>query len=131
MMEYACKHFKPSEYLPFGIKDIGQMNTKILQMADEIRDIVGLPMTINSDGRQFCGWRPKDCSIGAPKSQHKLGNAVDLHCSGMSADDVRSLIRKAIANGALEYIGGIELGVSWIHVDCRDRINGEVLYFHA
>ena len=131
MTNYIPKHFKASEFLPNGYSDLSVMDNRILEIADLVRELVGLPMTINSSGRQYCGYRPADCPIGAPKSQHKLGKAIDLHCSGMSAEDVRTLIKKAIASGHLENIGGIEEGVSWIHLDCRDKVNGKVLYFHA
>lgn len=128
---YNSKYFKPEEYLPKGYSDTTVMDPRILQMADEVRDLVGLPMTINAQGRQFCGWRPKDCNIGAKNSYHKKGMAVDLHCAGMKAEDVRVLMKKAISLGQLQYIGGIELEVSWCHIDCRARVNGKVLYFKA
>lgn len=128
---YKSKYFKPTEYLPDGWIDTTVMDFRILQMADEVRELVGLPMTINAHGRQYCGYRPKDCNIGAPKSYHKRGMAVDLHCAGMKAEDVRELIKKSISIGGLKWIGGIEEDVSWIHIDCRDRINGKVLYFTA
>lgn len=131
MTHYIPKHFKASEFLPKGYSDLSVMDDRILEIADLVRELVGLPMTINANGRQYCGYRPADCPIGAPKSQHKLGKAIDLHCSGMSAEDVRTLIKKAIASGHLQNIGGIEEGTSWIHVDCREKVNGKVLYFHA
>ena len=49
----------------------------------------------------------------------------------MSAEDGRTLIRKAVDAGGLQLLGGIELGVSWIHCDTRPRINNKVLYFSA
>lgn len=131
MTHYIPKHFKASEFLPQGYSDLSVMDDRILEIADLIRELVDLPMTINANGRQYCGYRPADCPIGAPKSMHKLGKAIDLHCSGMSAEDVRTLIKKAIASGHLQNIGGIEEGTSWIHVDCREKVNGKVLYFHA
>lgn len=123
------KYFKESEFLPDGFNDFSVMDSKIIEMADEVRELVGLPMTINGSGRQYCGWRPKECKVGAKNSYHKKGMAVDLHCAGMKADDVRILIKKAIGLGQLKYIGGVEEDVSWIHIDCRPRINGKVLYF--
>lgn len=126
---YKSKYFEPTEYLPKGWIDTTVMDFRILQMADEVRDLIDLPMTINANGRQYCGYRPKDCKIGAPRSYHKRGMAVDLHCEDMSAEDIRIAIKKAIGLGQLRYIGGIELDTSWIHIDCRDRIDGKVLYF--
>lgn len=129
--EYKCKYFKPSEFLPKGYTDISVMDWRILEIADQIRELVGLPMTINADGRQYCGWRPADCLIGAPKSLHKQGKAIDLHCSGMSADDVRKLILKACEQGAIPNLGRMEDNVSWIHCDLGERKNGRVYLFKA
>lgn len=128
-MTYILKHFKASEFLPSGFTDFTVMDEKILEMADEVRELVGKPLTINANGRNYCGYRPKDCKIGAPKSYHKRGMAVDLHCDSLSADKIRELIKKSIQAGGLKWIGGIELDVSWVHIDCRDRINDKVLWF--
>ena len=130
-MAYTPKHFKASEFLPKGYTDLSVMDDRILELADQVRELLGVPCTINANGRSLCGFRPKDCKIGAPKSQHKLGKAVDLHPIGMTAEDGRTLIRKAVDAGGLVNLGGVELGVSWIHIDCRDRVNGKVLYFTA
>lgn len=130
-MSYIPKHFKPQEFLPNENYDLSVMDDRILELADLVRELLGVPCTINANGRTLCGFRPKDCKIGAPKSQHKLGKAVDLHPIGMTADDGRTIIRKAVDAGGLVNLGGVELGVNWIHIDCRDRINGKVLYFSA
>lgn len=128
---YKSKYFKDSELLPKGFTDITVMSEKILMMADEVRELVGHPLTVNADGRNWCGYRTPDCKIGVSKSQHKLGNAVDLHCDSLTADEIREEIKKSISVGGLKWIGGIELDCSWVHIDCRPRINGKVLYFKA
>ena len=130
-MSYKLKHLKPEEFLTSDDYDISVMDENILILADQIRELLGVPCTINANGRSLCGYRPADCKIGAPKSMHKLGKAVDLHPIGMSAEDGRTLIRKAVDAGGLPLLGGIELGVSWIHADVRPRVNGKVLYFSA
>lgn len=128
---YTCKHFKPSEYLPKGYIDTTVMDWRILEIADTIRELIDLPITINADGRQYCGWRPKECTIGAPKSLHKQGKALDLHCAGMSANDMRTLILKACENGAMPNLGRMEADVSWCHVDLGPRKDGKVYLFHV
>lgn len=125
------KYFSKEELLPKGFDDISVLSPKLLKLIDEVRELLGVPCEINADGRQYCGWRPKDCKVGAAKSQHKLGAAVDMHPKGMSAEDARTLIRKAVSEGLLPDLGGVELGVSWVHIDCRDRVNGNVVYFTA
>jgi len=37
-------------------------------------------------GQTFGGFRPADCPIGAPKSAHKLGMAVDVYDKGNQLD---------------------------------------------
>lgn len=130
-MAYQLKHFKASEFLPDGYDDLSVMDERILKLADDIRELLDVPCTINANGRQYCGWRPEDCKVGAPKSQHKLGKAVDLHPIGMSAEDGRTLIRKAVAEGLLPELGAVEEGVSWVHISCQPRINGQVKWFHV
>lgn len=130
-MAYQLRHFKESEFLPKGLYDISVMDPKILKLADDVRDLLGVPCTINANGRNWCGYRTEDCPVGAPHSQHKQGRAVDLHPAGMSAEDARTLIRKAVAEGLLPELGAVEEGVSWLHCDTRPKVNGKVLWFHA
>ena len=125
------KYFKAEELLPDGYTDTSVLDPKLLILIDQVRELLNVPCTINSGSREYCGWRPENCSVGAPRSQHKLGRAADLHPVGMTADDARHLIRKAVACGMLPLLGGVEEGVSWLHIDCRPRINGKVLYFSA
>lgn len=128
---YKSKYFKDHELLPDGYNDITVIDEKLLITIDQIRELIGLPLTVNADGRNWCGYRPPECTVGAKKSQHRLGKAADLHCASMSAEDMRVLLRKAIAEGGFEHIGGIEKDVSWLHVDVRPRIKGKVLWFNG
>jgi hypothetical protein len=47
------------------------------------------------------------------------------------ADVIRAKIRQWVAAGKLPHLGGVEVGVSWIHIDVRPRVGGKVLWFHA
>ena len=131
-MGTASKYFDWEELLPPRYEEKHDLiDKKLLKLIDEVRELLGVPCFINAEGRTSCGYRPKDCKIGAPKSQHKLGKAADLHPKGISAEDARTLIRKAVSNGHLVDLGGVEEGVSWLHIDCRDRVNNKVLWFKA
>lgn len=129
------KYFKAEELLPKGVTDTSLLDPKLLQLIDEIRELLGVPCTINnyaSGGtRQWCGLRTPACTIGAPKSQHRLGKAADIHPIGMTAEQARAKVKKAVAEGKLKNLGGVEEGVSWLHCDTRPRINGKVLWFKA
>ena len=130
-MTQLTKHFCLEELLPHGHTDASVLDKRLLALIDQIRDLLGVPCEINADGRQLCGWRPADCPVGAPHSQHKLGKAADIHPQGMTAEEARAKVKAAVARGELPLLGGVELGVSWLHVDVRDRVNGKVLWFKA
>jgi len=142
---YLPRHFAPHELLP-GLSGLetwatldpvqrAKLADSLLETCDDVRDLLGVPCTVNDyatgGDRQWCGYRSPACTIGAPKSQHRLGRAADLHPVGMTADQARDKIRQAVASGHLPYLGGIELGVSWLHIDVRPRVDGKVLEFHA
>ena len=125
------RYFDTHELLPDGHTDTDVLDPALLILIDQVRELLGVPCTINADGRQYCGWRPEDCPVGAKHSQHKLGKAADLHPQGMSAEVARHLIRKAVDAGMLPLLGSMETDVSWVHVACDARVNGKVRLFHA
>lgn len=144
-MTYQPSHFAPHELLP-GLSGVetwatldpnlrALLSDALLETCDEVRDLLGVPCGINDyamhGARQWCGYRSPECKIGAPKSFHRLGMAADLHPHGMTADEARRRIREAVADGKLPYLGGIETGVSWLHIDVRPRKNGKVVEFTA
>lgn len=142
---YTPKHFAPHELLPGLTVDItwGTLNPElriklkdeILITADDIRELLGVSCEVNDYAfggqRRWCGLRTPECTIGAPNSWHRKGCAVDLHPAGMTAEHARELVRSAVANGKLPHLGGVETGVSWLHIDTRPRVGGKVLWFHA
>ena len=129
------KYFKAEELLPKGVTDTSLLKPNLLQLIDEVREILGVPCSINNYAkggtRQWCGLRTEACKQGTPRSQHRIGNAADLHPVGLTADEARAKLKAAVAEGKLKNLGGVEEGVSWVHVDARPRVNGKVLYFKA
>lgn len=107
------------------------LDTRLLETIDVIRDIIGYPLICNTwfqnGNRKYSGYRAVGCTIGALKSYHKEGKAVDLICSKMSAEDMR---QKIIANqDRLPYPIRIEDGVSWLHIDTKDMdYKGKKIY---
>lgn len=144
-MNYQPRHFAPHELLPGLSGDETwitldpvlrvKLDDRLLETCDDVRDLLGTACSINDYARggkrQWCGLRTPDCTIGAPKSQHRIGKAADLHPSGMTAEMARTIVRNAVAAGKLPYLGGMELNVSWLHIDVRPRVDGKVLEFHA
>lgn len=105
---------------------------ELLITIDVVREIIGYPLICNTwyqDGnRRYCGWRPRNCLIGAAFSQHKEGNAVDLICPNMTAEQMRQRIKEN--QDKLPYPIRIEDKVSWLHLDLKDiDYKGEKIYF--
>lgn len=63
----------------------------------------------------------------SPYSQHSLGKAVDCIFSAYETEEVRQYIIDNIEK--FPEIKGIEKGVSWLHIDVRNR--DELLIFSA
>lgn len=144
-MIYRPRHFEPHELIP-GLSGVetwaaldpnlrALLSDALLETCDEVRELLGVPCAVNDYAtggcRQWCGYRPPECLIGAPRSFHRLGMAADLHPIGMSADDARARIREAVDAGRIPHLGGVETGVSWLHIDVRPRRNGRVVEFSA
>ena len=69
--------------------------------------------------RHWSGLRTPESPEYNETSQHSLGNAADIIFSHYTAHEVRNYI---INNPhEFEYIKGLELGVSWLHVDTRNE----------
>ena len=149
-MTLHSAHFQPWEVAPGLIRAIAwgspqanalRIDQRILDTADEVRDILGVECLINDYAiggtRSFCGIRTPACPQYSPGSWHSITaerpcGAVDIHPQGMSADNARALIRKAVALGGLPHLGGLELGVSWCHCDVRPRRpDGSLVEFRA
>jgi hypothetical protein len=124
------KYFKPQElvsilhYNEFVDKDTiyALFTPELKGVVVHIRESVGLPMTINNwhtyGAFQYRGYRDKTCSIGAVKSAHREGEAIDFDFRGITAERGRELIvQKAMKE--LPYPIRIEEGVNWIHIDTR------------
>ena len=111
------------------------MDNKLLITIDVIREIIGYPLICNTwyqDGsREFCGWRPEVCSVGAILSLHKLGKAVDLICPYMSAEEMRQKIKDNADR--LPYPIRIEKDVTWLHIDVKemDYKNKKIYFFKS
>lgn len=137
MIYYEPKHFSIKEYVPPDIyNELGDgaivlLDDRLLRSDDAIREFFGKAVTINNwhlDGRRmFSGYRPPDCRIGARYSQHRFGRASDKIISGISADEARKAILKN--RKAFPLIRSMELGVSWLHTDCRPTKSDEIFLF--
>jgi len=141
------KNFWLSEFVPPDIYHqygdraqwfISSINVMIMQ---GLRDYFGKLITINNwhggGSRQYSGFRPPSCPIGATLSQHRLGNAVDFLVADMAPQEVREAIIKHRGDGthsisfAARQITAMELNTNtWTHIDTRYTGQDELLTFN-
>ena len=103
------KYFNYEEFDSPDIQGSGQlMDEKMLSMLDEVREMYGKPISINSGYRTI---RHNAKVGGKSKSSHLKGLAVDIACS--TSRDRYSLLE------ALKSVGFNRIGIakSFIHVD--------------
>lgn len=119
-------------YLKFGDDVLMFFSPVALQMLDELRDFLGVPLIINNwkDGGafEFSGLRPAWCQVGAEYSQHRLGNAFDIKPVRMAIENAFIKIINGQTHEKLKYLTCMEdlkFTPNWLHVDSRniaDRI---------
>ena len=125
------KYFKIHELVPKKMYDdkgesawryVQKSHIKIL---DKIKEHFNLgTMTINNyywnGNREWSAGRNTGSKWYSEYSMHSYFQAYDIVFSHYSAEEVRNYI---IENhkSELEDIGGIELGVSWVHIDFRNE----------
>lgn len=80
---------------------------------------------------QWRGLRTSKYKLYRSTSYHAKGKAVDLDSPDMSSKDLIDYVLEHQHEDWCLCIGGIEIGVNWLHVDLRDRINGLIVKFRA
>lgn len=137
---FKPKYFKTQEFVSPGVyeargeKAIQLMDIRILRLADALREEFG-PATINNwawkgegdDSRKWSGLRDPSSPWFSPYSQHTFGRAVDMVFKNHSAEDIRNKIKTHpifwLNAGGTESIT-LEDGVSWLHIDVRNNVEG-------
>lgn len=103
---------------------------RLLKTLDELREKFGKTF-INTwkwgGKREYSGWRPSDCEVGALFSQHKFGRACDCIFQDHRAQDVRAWIIDNKNERIFKYITGMEMEIPWLHIDVRNY-NGLLLF---
>ena len=110
-------------YNKYGVKSIWFMDDRIIQSVQTLRTALGVPLTINNwhrgGDREYSGLRPHDTTVGAGRSQHKFGRAIDTVSSKITAQEMRDYIMSN--QDDFPFITTIEDKVGWLHMDCRNR----------
>jgi uncharacterized protein YcbK (DUF882 family) len=116
------KYFNYEEFDSPDIQGSGQlMDEKLLSMLDEVREIYGKPISINSGYRTI---RHNAEVGGKPKSSHLKGLAVDIACS--TSRDRYNLLE------ALKQVGFNRIGIakSFIHADIDYYKSSDVVWVY-
>jgi len=132
------KHFQPRElvdrktYEKMGDGCLILFDTNLLIALDDLREYFDRPITVNTwhYGGLF-EWRgyrtpEKARQLGAPKSLHARGMAIDCDIEGYSAEQARRKILQNQDHELLSRIMRLEGKVSWLHFDLLpvpDRIH--------
>ena len=135
---YICQYFKIQELVPpetiamhgeFGAWS--QMTDQIKMTIDKIRTYYNRPVTVNTDTMKYRGLRTPACPEYKPGSQHTKGNAVDFNIEGITPYQIRMDIMNNPNLYVFNDIGGLEdfPGMTWVHIDCRPRVNGKIAVF--
>jgi hypothetical protein len=138
----VSKNFYLDEFVPrsiykkYGFKSIWFLDPRLIDLAQGIRDFLGVPVTINNwmtgGRRQYSGYRPPRSSVGAYYSQHKFGRALDIKVK-LSALDLHSYegLRDIIRNNYKHFktlgVTTIEKNTkTWLHLDMRQTNEKEL-----
>ena len=116
-MAKDTEHFKVSEFAckcGCGKKDIDQ---RVIDMAETIRNALGVPVRVNS-GCRCPAHNAK--SGGAKGSKHTKGLAADLSCSLGSAKMFET-VKKLHAEGKLPALDYCIKYRTFIHIDCGGK----------
>jgi len=125
---YKCNHFRiyelvpPHIYAQFRAQAWQFMDDRLLKSLDILRDLYG-PIIINNymhgGEREWSGLRTPNSPYYSPTSQHSFGRAADC----LFRDTDVELVRKHIISKTIPariHITAVELGTSWLHIDCRN-----------
>ena len=115
-MAQDTKNFKVSE---FACKHCGEnkIDQKVLNMAQEIRDYLGVPVRVNSGYR--CETHNKNVG-GVKNSKHVLGKACDLSCELGSAKMFQA-VKELREQGKLQDLDYCIKYKTFIHIDCGGK----------
>jgi len=118
------RHFKPHEFEHFFERRLNDepprelwMNiVPTLRILDDLREVLGAPITLNSTYRAL----PYNRSIGSSDgSQHVRFRAVDFKAAGYTPHEVFQILIQW--RNAGKFVGGLGLYASFVHIDTRSN----------
>jgi len=133
------EHFRAEEFIPppvfdrYGERSIWFIDERIVLAAEWLRRYTGRPMTVNNyhagGTRRASGYRLKPIG-SATMSQHLFGRAFDSLTEGMTAEEMRQIVRdNFLTLHTMFGVAAIEKDVDWLHLDCRSTLKSILMEF--
>jgi hypothetical protein len=128
----VSNNFKLEEFVSKEVYDqfkdnsLWFVNPLLIKTVQDIRDNIGKGIFINNwnTGGSFhnCGYRAPNSIVGAKFSQHKLGNAADLHVVGMDNAEFWKYIKdnRNKLFSCITAMEDIKCTAGWVHIDLRN-----------
>lgn len=138
---FGSKHFDIREWVDnrtwdlYGMKSLWQLDPRPVRVADLVREKIGAPTTVNNwhfakPGQTVynsSGFRPIWDKTGGSLSMHRRGCAGDMKVRGVPPAQVLQVILANLDEflaAGLTTIESVRYTPSWLHGDCRERIEG-------
>ena len=121
-MPHNTKNFKVSEFTCHCGCGFNNIDQRVIDMAQTIRDALGVPVHVGSGCR--CAKRNKAVG-GVKNSKHIFGKAADLNCS-KGGKVMFEIVKKLYAEGKLPDLDYCIFykKKNFIHIDCGGKRNG-------
>jgi len=108
----------PPDWQAFNYS-LANFDKRLLNIYAKVMELFpGLWVNVKNGKRvnNWCGLRSPACNIGAPKSAHKLGKALDLHHNNLNALRLWCTSSDGLATGILRLEAAIKTP-TWVHID--------------
>ena len=116
-MAENTKNFKVSEFACKCGCGFDEIDQRVMNMAQVIRDELGGPVRVNSG----CRCEKHNANSGGVKgSKHTKGKAADLSCS-LGAEKMFQTVKKLHAEGKLPDLDYCIKYRTFIHIDCGGK----------
>ena len=108
------KYFKKEEFTCKCGCGLNNIQLKVVQVADEIREHFGKPAIVTSGTR--CVKHNKEVG-GVVNSRHLVGKAIDLYIEDVDGGTLVNYTKQLVAQGKLRYTYRISANGNAVHID--------------
>jgi uncharacterized protein YcbK (DUF882 family) len=136
----VSEHFQLQELVPqaafteMGEKAIELLHPDLIDSIEKLRVQLAVPLRVNNwnSGGTFQnrGWRPRNSKVGAKKSLHKEGKAVDFDSPGLPMIELFKLVWNnrdwIVKNTAFRIIESFTATPGWVHLAIGDQDETEL-----